>query len=545
MATLAATKKEYRDSGLQDNTAYYYRLVPLSAVGLAGLPSKVRESMTAPTPEPPAAVRAEAPASRAVCVTWTASPSEGVVRYVVERAPADSDQFVKVGAVEKTMFREGGEAGTDLRDSTKYLYRLTAINRVGAVGTPSQPVEVVTRPPPAPVTGLSAASGEVRCVSVAWTPSPETDVVRYDVYRCDATNAAFTLVKSIKGRTTTSFLDGGRDPGNLADQSAYEYKVRAINAVGAESADHEPVKAVTRGAPPVVAGLVAKSGQPRQVSLAWELSPDQKVVGYEIQRAAQGEAAPARIAEVSGREKDNFIDRGGSRWFSGGLGTLPDGTEYRYQVIAFNTARVCSPPTAPVSARTKPVPVAPSGLSTTTNLPKSVKITFRANPEKDIVCYVVEAAADAAGKFRELVRVDPTAEDALACTEAKLSDGAPRCYRIKAVDRDTLESPWSEVVAGATKPLPPPPADVRAEWKDDAAVLTWTASAAQDVKAYKVWKKSFFSAEVVATVAGPECRLTRAQVEKKINVFISAVDADGLESEHSAVLAVAPPPPPK
>jgi len=235
VSTVPADKKAYRDTGLKDSTGYFYRMIAVVDTGATSLPTRVQESMTAPPPEPPPAVRATAPASRALCVAWTASPAEGVTSYIIERAIAADGPYVKVGETERTEFQEGGTQKTDLRDSTPYFYRITALNRVGAVGPPSKPAAVTTLPPPAPVRGLLARSAEVRCVPLTWSASPENDVVRYDVYRRDAASTNFTLLASVKGREKTGHLDGGRDPGALGDQCAYEYRVRAINAVTAEA----------------------------------------------------------------------------------------------------------------------------------------------------------------------------------------------------------------------------------------------------------------------------------------------------------------------
>lgn len=72
-------------------------------------------------------------------------------------------------------------------------------------------------------------------------------------------------------------------------------------------------------------------------------------------------------------------------------------------------------------------------------------------------------------------------------------------------------------------------------------MLTWTASASPDVRSYKIWKKGMFGSEVIATAAGAGVRLGSAQVPKKIKVAVSAVDADGLESEQSSAVEVTPP----
>ena len=60
------------------------------------------------------------------------------MKYRVERASADDPPtWTLRGETEKTTFTDGGRAGCDVADSTKYRYRVMAVNRVGAVGAPA------------------------------------------------------------------------------------------------------------------------------------------------------------------------------------------------------------------------------------------------------------------------------------------------------------------------------------------------------------------------------------------------------------------------
>ncbi len=541
LSKASARRGEYKDDeGLEDNTVYYYRLTGVSDTGLEGPPSDVVESMTAPPPEPPAGLKAVAHGSRAVQVTWDVSPSEGVVRYIVERndPEAEPERFVKRGEVREMVFHEGETAQSDLKDETKYLYRVTSINRVGAVGQPSPPVEVVTEPPPAPVAGLQAGSDEVRCVPLSWSPNPEPDIVRYDIYRKDGKETAAARIASVKARET-KYLDGGRDPGNLEDDHTYLYAVVAIDAVTAESKSCAPVSATTRKPPPVVEGVAAEFGRPREVPVTWIVSPDEKVVGYDILRAGPDGDTFAVIATVNGRETAGHVDKGGAK--PNAFGRLADGAEYRYQVVAFNTARAGSEPSEIAKAKTKFAPMAPIDLAATTNLPKSVVITWSPNAEMDIKEYVVESAAAGTAKFREIVRVSSSEDERITATESKLPDGAGRAYRVKAIDKDTLESPWSDTIEGATKPLPDAPADLQFELNSEGARLTWTAPAQPDIKSYKVWKKGLFSSDLITTPDTAECQIRSSEIGKKMVVTVSAVDADDLESPRSGILEIVPP----
>jgi hypothetical protein len=525
---------------LKDGATYYYRLIPVSAAGAEGPPSRVLESMTAPPPEPPRNLAATSPSSRAVSLSWQPPGSEGVVKYRVERAEASApDAFAERGVVEKCAFAEGGKPGTDLRDSARYLYRVTAVNRVGAVGTPSAPVEVVTLPPPAPIEGLQARSGEVRCVPLSWRASPEGDVTHYEVHRTDSAGGAPARIAKLVGRDKTAWLDGGADPGSLPDDATFRYTVRAFNAVGGSSELCAPAEATTRAVPPAVEDVSARSGEPRAATVTWAVSPDEKVLGYAVSRAEGDDGDFEDVMDLKGRTTTSWTDRGGARR-PDGPGALKDGTAYRYRVLAYNTARARSPWSAVASARTKPAPVSPAGLGASTNRPGSVVLWWKANPESDIVAYVVESRDAKSGRWRELARVPPVA-DTVPASETRLGDGERRVYRVKAVDADTLESAWSDEAPGASKPLPDAPTGVRAEWAEGSAVVTWQPPPQPDIAGYRVWKKGMMSATQIATSTACRAVLGPSDISAKAGIQVSAVDADGLESARTLPVEVRAP----
>jgi fibronectin type 3 domain-containing protein len=457
---VAASRLSYRDAGspqspLADDTLYFYRLSSVSADGQKSDPSTVRESMTAPPPEAPAGVAASAPAPRAVKLSWTPAPPEARVgEWKVERTPDDGDSFVSLGSVRKPEFQEGGTKESPLADETAYRYRVRAVNAVGAIGPWCEPVRVETLPPPAPVSGVEAAGGEVRCVPVSWKASADPFVVRYVVYRADGEAGEFRKLADVKG---TAFLDGGRNPGSLPDAAVFRYRVAAVNAVESEGAPSESCEAKTRPVPPAVTGVQAEGGLPRMTRLAWTASPDEKVIGYHIQRSdLDGDFAD--IATVDGRETVSYEDRGRARRQA--LGTLGDGTTYLYRVSAFNTARAAGEWSEMADARTKPAPRAPVGVVAESGQPRRIALSWQAAPEPDIAHYEVEWSADGK-KFRAAERVVAVGEGAPALVVSELEDSETRHFRIKAVDKDTIESAWSKVQSAMTKPLPPAPEGLR------------------------------------------------------------------------------------
>ena len=106
-------------------------------------------------------------------------------------------------------------------------------------------------------------------------------------------------------------------------------------------------------------------------------------------------------------------------------------------------------------------------------------------------------------------------------------------YRIRAVDKDTLESPWSEVVQGQAKPAPDSPRNLRTRTADRKVRLSWDAPAQLDIQAYRVWRKTMMSWALLDTTEGTEYELPATEATKALRICVSAVDVDDLEGSRS------------
>ncbi len=521
---------------LKDGAAYYYRVRAVAPDGAGSPYSAVLESMTAPPPDPPLNLEARSAKPRGARLTWTPPEAPGVTRYLVERGVQDetgATVFQKAGEVATNVFEEGGTPTSPLADSTVYQYRVAAMNRVGAIGPPSEPVSVKTLPPPDPPEAVTAESRAVRSVPVRWAAAADPFVTGYEVYRRDA-SADWVRVAVLEGRDKTECVDGGREPGRLLDEARYWYRVRAVNCAGAVSADSEEAEAVTRGAPPPVEGVAAEGGRPREALVKWTPSPDEKVVGYRIQRAAEDAAEWVDAGVVNGREAAEWLDRGGAR--AKDLGGLEDGTTYRYRVLARNLAGVESMPSDAAEARTKFAPAAPAGLTASTNAPRAVRLAWRPNPEPDIARYEIETRPAGESRFKALASV--AAGDAAQCSHDGLKPGERREYRARAVDADRLAGPWSLIVEGQAKPLPEPPRDLAATAEGGELILKWTPPDQDDIREYRVYKKGLMGRTLLTTVAETECRLPAEQVGRKATVLVTGVDAEGQEGTPSPAVDV-------
>ena len=550
IALTSPAKRRYVDRGtrenpLEDSTTYYYRLTALNEVGAESDSTSVLESMTAPPPDPPMNVTLSAPGSRAALLTWDRSTADGVVEYIIERTRGDApDAFEEIGRTRELTYLDGGTPQSDLEDSTVYLYRVSSINRVESQGATCEALNVETFPPPETLQNVKAESHQVRCVPLVWDVSPEQDIEKYIIYRSDSPDGEFAKVGEVRGRLNNRFLDGGRDPGNLDDLTEYYYVITAVNNVTSESADSEMISAVTRDKPPVVTGVSANSLMPREVPLSWDMSPDEKVIGYEIWRQDEGEDF-YKLITIDGREIVSYLNHGeGKKGFFSRMKPyeepLTDDTTYVYKLRAFNTARAYSPYSEEISATTKPVPVAPTGLKTTDDLPHAIAVDWNRNPEDDIDFYRVEMAKESGEKYSALSTVDAMSDlDIYSYTEEGIPSGVVRYYRIKAVDQDGLEGFWSEPVMGTAKPIPDSPGMLEA-YEDDVGdvIVEWQPPEQDDIISYTIAKKGFFSSEPVTSVDIPQWVVDFGLIGKSASLVIIAVDEDDLESEASEPVEV-------
>ena len=212
--------------GLTFGRRYTYAVIAGDSRGRIGPPS-ARVSVTyVPAAEPPVDLVAEG-GEREARLTWQAparlidgSAPTDPLAYEVLRAPS-------VDAEPTTLTRapiaERAFVDRALENDRTYYYAVRAVRVVSgttAYSAPSPRVAVTPRDmtPPSPPANLVAIPSE-RTVRLTWSPSPESDVAAYVVYRA-AGGGAFERVGSTRAPTAT-FVD--RD----VARGTYRYVVTA------------------------------------------------------------------------------------------------------------------------------------------------------------------------------------------------------------------------------------------------------------------------------------------------------------------------------
>jgi rhamnogalacturonan endolyase len=212
----------YTQTGLTDNTKYYYNVISMNA---GGSTDSATVSVTTPL-APPTGVAIRTGNTQAT-LTWNAV--SGATGYSIGRATVTGGPYTTEGTSPGTSFTNNG-----LTNGTGYFYVVATTN---ANGTGANSAEVSGTPstavPVAPL-GVTATAG-VKQVVLNWNAS--TGATSYTVYSGTSSGGPYTQVAS--GLTATTYTNTG-----LADMKTYYYVVAAVSG-GGPSANSAQVAATT------------------------------------------------------------------------------------------------------------------------------------------------------------------------------------------------------------------------------------------------------------------------------------------------------------
>ena len=229
-ATIVGTRMQWVDrQGLVLDHRYVYVLTAIDAQGRSSPPSERRPITFLAAPVPPSDVEVT-PGNHQVTLSWRAPAAftdgtavSGDLRYVVLRGVGSAGPMTVVTPepLAATTFTESG-----LENETEYRYAVSAVRvdpRATVTGAPSAtvvaiPIETARPTPPRNLVAVPS-SGALR---LAWSPSPETTVALYAVYRATGSNAPVRIGTTSSGNTT--FVDRDIRPG-----TTYRYTVTAID----------------------------------------------------------------------------------------------------------------------------------------------------------------------------------------------------------------------------------------------------------------------------------------------------------------------------
>ncbi len=471
VANTGSSATTYPHTGLSEGITRHYRVSAINSTG-AGTPSNVASATTQSVraPDAPTGLTARASGRTEIILSWEAPSNNGgstITGYRIEvstDAEASwSDQEANTGSAATTY------TDTGLTEGTTRHYRVSAINSAGT-GTPSSVASATigdTTAPSAP-TGLTATAAGPTQINLSWSAPSENGGAAITGYQIEVSTDAGTFWNDLvtnTGSTATTNTHMG-----LAPETRYDYRVRAINAVGTGSPsniDYATTAAAT--VPDAPTELTVTVSGPMEITLSW-IAPSNNggaaITGYRIQISADAGEIWSDLEEDTGSMATTYTHTG-----------LDEGTTRHYRVYAINSVGQSTAPSS-VANVVISAPDAPTELTATPLGQTEIKL-FWAKPSGSGVSisgYHIEVSADAGETWSDLVanteRTDTT------YTHTGLLPETTRHYRVRALNPLGTSDPSNVAHATTGMPLRPPgvPTNIQVFAEGQEAVnLSWSA----------------------------------------------------------------------
>jgi titin len=405
-------------TGLTNGTPYVFRVAAVNDAGVSAWSTASLATAPKAVPGAPASV-VGVPADRKVSLSWTAPAIKGkppITDYIIQSSADNGRTW--------TAFSDGVSTATaatitGLANGTPYLFRLAAVNALGASDWASTSASITPRTVASVPTLLTGVPGNGQ-VSLAWA-APASDggaaITDYLIQVSTNKGAKWSTLKDAVNVTPTATVTG------LSNGTAYVFRVAAINSAGNGSWSAVSALVTPRTTPSAPTAVFGVPGN-GQVTLNWKAPTSNggaSVSDYLIQFSAD-----------AGKTWATPID-GVSSVATAIVSGLANGTPYVFRVAAVNAAGggAWSAPSPVLAPRT--VAAAPTGVSVMAGSGRAtLKWTAPASDGgSSITDYRIQYSRDG-GKtwatFADPVSTTPTA------TVTRLIKGTRYVYRVAAMN---------------------------------------------------------------------------------------------------------------
>ncbi len=245
----------YHDTGLANNTEYFYQIKTNSAVGQSALSAEV---FTFTLPRVPTSLAATGTAGN-IGLTWT-TPTGGATTYNVYRGLAAGAEYpIPI----KTGLTSGAYTDTHVVFGTTYYYVVKAVNDIGGESLASNEVSASATGQAAP-TSVAASQGALAAI-ITWVAAAGAST--YNLYR--GTSSGGEAVAPVATLLTgTTYTDSG-----LTLNTTYYYKMTALSSIGQSAMSNEASVSIILQPPPTTLAAVGDATTQGKINLTWVAGP--------------------------------------------------------------------------------------------------------------------------------------------------------------------------------------------------------------------------------------------------------------------------------
>ena len=423
--SVGANTTSYQDTGLQQDTEYFYRLRTYNAGGQS-VPSNEARATTFPVPPAtPSTLTATAVSGSQIDLAW-ADSSNNEAGFKIERRTLQGN-FVEIAT---TSANVTSFSNIDLNAQTRYFYRVRAYNR-GNHSSYSNVAEAVTpiKPPPPPRDLLATTRINLQ-IDLEWfdTSSSEDS---FKIERKIGKMGVYVQIATV-GKNAVSYSDI-----NLQPLAQYFYRVRAVNSGGLSGYSNEAGAATLIRPPMAPKNLTATTVSHNRIRLAWADSSNNEI-GFQIDRKiSQGGTNSAYVTIVTlGPNAKSLVDS-----------SLSGNTEYSYRIRAYNTGGHSGYSNEANAKTLIDPPAKPTNLMAAPESTTKIKLAWLDNSVNE-AGFQIERKTDVAGTYAPVASVGPNVK---SFVDSSLTVNTSYVYRVRAFNAGGNSNYSNEV---STRTLP-------------------------------------------------------------------------------------------
>jgi titin len=472
IATTGANVTSFVDTGLVDNTKYFYRLRAFNSDGHSPYSTAVSATTPPMPPNPPSALLAAAVGSDRINLSWKDNSGSENGFKIERKINGGAYTLIDAVGANVTAYSNAG-----LNSNTKYFYRVRAHNSAGH-SEYSNEAEATTLPtPPAAPDNLTAAAASNKQINLAWLDNASNED-GFKIERKVGSTGSYAEVATLNANVT-SYADN-----NLAANTAYFYRLRAFNAGGQSNYSGEASATTLPNAPAAAGNLIATTISKSQINLAWQDKSNNED-GFTIERKIGSAGAFAPIATIGANMK-NYSDN-----------NLDANTAYFYRVRAFNAGGQSAYSNEANATTLLNPPAAPGSLSALPASYKQINLTWT-DSSNDEAGFRIERKLSTATTYTLIATVDA---NATSFADTSLEASTKYFYRLRAYNAGG-HSPYSTAVSATTLPYPPAaPSNLTATALSQTQInLAWDDKATSE-EGFKIERRIGSSSKYVEVAA--------------------------------------------
>jgi large repetitive protein len=465
-------------TGLTNGTNYVFRVAAVNAAGQGAwshTSAPYPPAVPFTNPSKPTAVTGTEGASGAVNVSWTRPADTGGIGITDYNIQYSSDSGTTWQNFSRTASTLLSGTVTGLDNGTSYVFRVRAVTSLatGEYSDASAPVTPRTAPGAPTITSATPSNSQV---VVCWTPNVNNGGSSVLYYKLRiSSNAGGTFQTEGTNITDTCFTWK-----NLANGTAYVFKVAAANGAGAGSDSVQSASATPFTTPGVPSALNAKVIN-AVVTLTWTAPTNtggSAITDYLVQHADATTCSPLGTDSCTWVTYNDGLNSGATATVSG----LDPGKSFVFRVASSNAAgasgyTVQTPAILISSAAAKPT------ISSTVLGNQTVALTWTQpsdNGGSDIVDYCIQRANynTTTTTWSAWTDVSHIQSTALTLTVASLTNGSSYKFQVAARTAYGCGN-WSDEVGSdlsvVPRTTPGAPTTLAPSYANSAVDLTWLA----------------------------------------------------------------------